>query len=155
MSKKKEAVKKGAPIPKEQLLKQIATLIQAFNAMVPDEESLHCFSDSAYRERRNEIRFTAQVETLDMVTIALGEMGNRETFFRKFDKQLHDTTIQYHAAVLEDYLENGDEDIWYAKDLVDRAIKAVTGSFFQPWDVRYDRSRHTFGTRMGEEDNRT
>ena len=89
----------------------------------------------AYRDE--EVRWSTRVFMLDMVSLALGRMGKRETFFREFDRVLADVTEEYGRDILED-AEN-DRELWYSKDVMDRELKQYTGALFVPYEERYKR----------------
>lgn len=87
--------------------------------------------------RDEEVRHSTRVFMLDMVTLALGRMGKRETFFREFDRILGEVTEEYGKDILAD-AEN-DKELWYSKDTMDRELKQYTGSMFAPYEKRYQR----------------
>lgn len=89
----------------------------------------------AYRDE--EVRHSTRVFMLDMVTLTLGRMGKRETFFREFDRILGEVTEEYGKDILEDAAN--DPDLWYTKDVMDRELKQYTGSMFAPYEKRYGR----------------
>ena len=75
------------------------------------------FVDRLAREREADIavnRRLARTYMLDMVTIALGRMGFRETRFRKFDEALTAACEDYGKLILDD--SKCEKDIWYSKD---------------------------------------
>lgn len=88
------------------------------------------------RERRDaEVRRHARVFTLDMVTIALGRMGWRETKLKEFYRILGDVSEEYAKDIIADSKE--DADIWYSKGILDRELKQYAGNTFVPYDERY------------------
>lgn len=96
------------------------------------------FVDRLARERQADIevnRRLARTYMLDMVTIALGRMGFRETRFRKFDEVLSAVCEDYGKLILDD--SKADKEIWYSKDKLDEELKRYVGSLFVPYDERY------------------
>lgn len=96
------------------------------------------FVDRLARERDADIamnRRLARTYMLDMVTIALGRMGWRETRFRKFDEALTAACEDYGKLILDD--SKTDKDIWYSKDKLDEELKRYVGSLYVPYDERY------------------
>lgn len=96
------------------------------------------FVDRLAREREADIavnRRLARTYMLDMVTIALGRMGFRETRFRKFDETLTAVCEDYGKLILDDSM--ADKDIWYSKDKLDEELKRYVGSMFVPYEDRY------------------
>lgn len=96
------------------------------------------FVDRLAREREADIavnRRLARTYMLDMVTIALGRMGFRETRFKKFDEVLSAVCDDYGKLILDD--SKTDKDIWYSKDKLDEELKRYVGSLFVPYDERY------------------
>lgn len=88
------------------------------------------------REKRDEdVRHHARLFQMDMVTIALGRMGWRESKFREFDRVLDEVAIEYSKEIIAD--SENDKDLWYTKDVLDREIKQYVGSMFVPYDERY------------------
>ena len=85
--------------------------------------------------REAEVRHHARVFTLDMVTIALGRMGWRESKLNEFDKTLADVSKEYAQDILDD--AKGDKEIWYSKDQIDKELKQYVGKRFVPYDDRY------------------
>lgn len=90
---------------------------------------------AAQEIREQEVRHHARVYQLDMVTLALGRMGWRESRFEKFDKLLDEVCQEYAEDVLKEVKD--DKDLWYFKDSMDREIKQYVGSLFAPYDERY------------------
>lgn len=96
------------------------------------------FVDRLAREREADIavnRRMARTYMLDMVTIALGRMGFRESRFRKFDEILDEACKDYGEMILEDV--KVDKDLWYSKDKLDEELKRYVGGLFVPYDDRY------------------
>jgi hypothetical protein len=90
----------------------------------------------AERQRRDEeVRHHARVFQMDMVTIALGRMGFRESRFKEFNRILEEVAVEYSTDILED--AESDKELWYSKDTIDREIKQYVGSMFVPYDERY------------------
>lgn len=85
--------------------------------------------------REEQARRFARIFELDMVTLALGRMGWREKKFKEFDAVLTQVAEEYSRDIVEDSKE--DDEIWYAKSLMDREIKQYVGSLFVPYDERY------------------
>lgn len=90
---------------------------------------------AAQEIREQEVRHHARVYQLDMVTIALGRMGWRESRFKQFDKLLDEVCQEYAEDVLKEVKD--DKDLWYFKDSMDRELKQYVGSLFAPYDDRY------------------
>ncbi len=89
----------------------------------------------AQKRRDDEVMHHTRVFTLDMVTLALGRMGQRESFFRKFDAVLLEVEKEYATEILAD--AEDDPEVWYTKDRMDRELKQYVGSLFCPHDERY------------------
>lgn len=87
--------------------------------------------------RDEEVRRATRTFQMDLVTLALGRMGFRESKFREFDKVLTQVADEYSHDIIED--AERDPDLWYAKDVMDRELKQYTGRFFVPYDERYNR----------------
>lgn len=85
--------------------------------------------------REQEVRHHARIYQLDMVTLALGRMGWRESRFKQLDKILDEVAQEYAEDILKEVKE--DKDLWYFKDSMDREIKSYVGSLFVPYDERY------------------
>lgn len=90
---------------------------------------------AAQEIREQDVRHHARVYQLDMVTIALGRMGWRESRFKQFDKLLDEVCQEYAEDVLKEVKD--DKDLWYFKDSMDRELKSYVGSLFAPYDERY------------------
>lgn len=91
---------------------------------------------AAQTERRvEEARRHSRIFMLDMVTVALGRLGNRETFFRKFDRELTAVCDEYGKLIVEDAAV--DPDLVYSKACLDRELKQYTGGLFRDYDTRY------------------
>lgn len=96
------------------------------------------FVDRLARERNADIavnRRLARTYMLDMVTIALGRLGWRESRFKKFDEALTAACEDYGKLILDD--SKDDKDIWYSKDKLDEELKRYVGGLFVPYDERY------------------
>jgi hypothetical protein len=90
----------------------------------------------AERQRRDEeVRHHARVFQMDLVTIALGRMGFREKRFQEFDRVMQEVALEYCTGILED--AEGDKDLWYSKETIDREIRQYVGSMFVPYEERY------------------
>ena len=88
------------------------------------------------REKRDEdVRHHARLFQMDMVTIALGRMGWRESKFREFDRVLDQVAEEFCTEILED--SKNDTDLWYSKEVLDRELKQYVGKMFVPYDERY------------------
>lgn len=92
---------------------------------------------AAQAARDEDVRRHARLFQLDLVTVALGRMGWRESKFREFDRVLTDVSIEYSREILED--SKDDAELWYSKDVLDREIAQYVGSMFVPYDERYGR----------------
>lgn len=86
-------------------------------------------------KRDQEVRRHARIFQLDMVTLALGRMGWRESKLREFDRVLAEVAEEYCKDIVEDAKE--DAELWYSKDTLDRELKQYCGSMFVPYDERY------------------
>ena len=96
------------------------------------------FVDRLAREHAADISFNrrlARTYMLDMVTIALGRLGWRESRFRKFDEALTAACEDYGKLIIDD--SKCDKDIWYSKDKLDEELKRYVGGLFVPYDERY------------------
>ena len=89
----------------------------------------------AQARRDEEVRHHTRVFELDMVTLARGRMGKRETFFREFDRTLAEVEKEYAAEILAD--AEDDPEVWYTKDRMDRELRQYVGGLFCPHDERY------------------
>lgn len=87
----------------------------------------------AYRDE--EVRRSTRTFQMDLVTLALGRMGWRESKFREFDKVLAEVADEYSREIIDD--SKTDSELWYSKDVMDRELKQYTGSFFCPYEKRY------------------
>ena len=117
MSKKKRGVKKGSA--------QAASFAQRL----------------AYSSERNDMHqreFGRQFGD-DMWTLALGRMGWREKRMGDIKKHLEDVNNEFCTAVLLD--AEGDKDIWYSKEALDREIKRYVGGLYVPYEQRYGEPR--------------
>ena len=96
------------------------------------------FINRLARERQADIavnRRLARTYMLDMVTVALGRMGFRESRFKKFDEALTAACEDYGKLILDD--SKTDKEIWYSKDKLDEELKRYVGSMFVPYNERY------------------
>lgn len=96
------------------------------------------FLDRLARDREVDValaRKQSRTYMLDMVTIALGRMGFRESRFKKFDDFLAEACKDYGEIIMED--SKVDKELWYSKDKLDAELKRYVGSMFAPWDERY------------------
>jgi hypothetical protein len=90
----------------------------------------------AERERRDaDVRHHARIFQMDMVTLALGRMGWRESKFRELDKVLNEVAEEFSREILED--SKTDTELWYSKEVLDRELKQYVGKMFVPYDERY------------------
>ncbi len=104
----------------------------------------------AYSAERNDMRqreFGRQFGD-DMWTPALGRMGWREKRMGDIKKHLEDVNNEFCTAVLLD--AEGDKDIWYSKEALDREIKRYTGSLYVPYEQRYGEPRRTATKKQAE-----
>lgn len=96
------------------------------------------FADRIARERELDIaiaRKHSRTYMLDMVTLALGRMGWRESRFRKFDEILTAACDDYGKLILDDAKD--DKEMWYSKDKMDAELKSYVGALFVPFEERY------------------
>ena len=91
--------------------------------------------DKQIDRRVEEARRHSRIFMLDMVTIALGRMGFRETKFREFDKVLNEVCDEYSKLILDD--STADFELVYSKAYLDRELKQYTGKLFTDYDTRY------------------
>lgn len=90
----------------------------------------------AMQERRDQdVRHHARLFQMDLVTLALGRMGWRESKFREFNRVLDEVAIEYSKDILEDAKQ--DADMWYSKHTLDRELAQYVGSLFVPYEQRY------------------
>ena len=87
------------------------------------------------QQRDQDVRHHARIFQMDLVTIALGRMGWRESKFRELDKVLSQVVEEYCTEILED--SKNDTELWYSKETIDREIKQYVGKMFVPYDERY------------------
>lgn len=87
------------------------------------------------QQRVEEARRHSRIFMLDMVAIALGRMGFRETKFREFDKVLNEVCDEYSKLILDD--STADFELVYSKAYLDRELKQYTGKMFADYDSRY------------------
>lgn len=120
--------KKVKKIPQK---KRGATLSTVVNTYVRDEMD----------RQAHEIRERTRLLTMDMVTIALGRIGLRETKFKQFREALDEVWTDYGDLIIE--VSKEDPDLWEAKEKLDREIKLYVGKLFVPFDVRYGYEENT------------
>lgn len=90
----------------------------------------------AQQDRRDaEVRHHTHVFVLDMVTVALGRMGWGEKRLREFDSMLTQVSKDYADLIVVD--SKDDNEMVYAKSVLDRELQRYTGSMFAPYDERY------------------
>lgn len=105
--------------------KRGATLSAVVNTYIQDEMD----------KQAHEIRERTRLLTMDMVTIALGRIGMRETKFRQFKDALDEVWTDYGELIIE--VSKEDPELWEAKAKMDREIKLYVGSLFTPFEERY------------------
>ena len=81
------------------------------------------------------IRDHTRMWTIDLVTIALGRMGFRETRMQKFRETLTEVLNEFSKATLEDYKD--DKQMWYSQELIERELKEYCGKLYSPKEERY------------------
>ena len=113
-------VKKSVPKKKHG-----ATLSNVVNTYVHDE----------IERQRYSIQENARLITMDMVTIALGRIGMRETKFKKFRDALNETWLDYGELISD--VKRDDPDLWEAKAKIDRELQLYVGKEFVPWEQRH------------------
>lgn len=109
-------------VPKQ---KRGATLSNVVNTYVRDE----------MERQRYSIQENARLITMDMVTIALGRIGMRETKFKKFRDALNETWLDYGELISD--VKRDDPDLWEAKAKIDRELQLYVGKEFVPWEQRH------------------
>ena len=119
MKNKKNMVKK---VPQK---KHGATLSTVVNTYVRDE----------MQKQTHDIRERTRLITMDMVTLALGRIGMRETRFRKFRDALDEVWTDYGELILS--VSKEDPDLWEAKAKMDRELQLYVGKLFVPFDERH------------------
>ena len=90
------------------------------------------YSAEAHDMRQRE--FARQFEA-DLWTLTLGRLGWREKRFGELVQRLDAVHSEYCAGVLVD--AEGDPEIWYTKETLDREIKRYVGKHYVPYDERY------------------
>lgn len=105
--------------------KRGATLSTVVNTYVNDE----------IKRQTHEIRESTRLITMDMVVLALGRIGLRETRFRKFSDALDEVWTDYGELILA--VSKEDPDLWEAKAKIDREMQLYMGKMFVPFDERY------------------
>lgn len=84
------------------------------------------------------VRDHYRVFVLDIVTITLGKLGMNPDDLEHFRDTYLETEADYCSEILQDFYDNHDKDLSYAKDRIDRAIKQyVSEDMFVPYDKRY------------------
>ena len=93
---------------------------------------------AAWQVREMTVREHMRTFILDIVTIALGEMGLTKEQIGKFRDTYMEVEEQYCDEIRSDYYGNGDKMMVYAKDRIDRMIKQyVPEDMFLTWEQRY------------------
>lgn len=88
----------------------------------------------------HEVRMHNRIMTLDVVTITLGELGYSKEQIREFRDKYMEVEEEYCNEILDDFHDNNDPKIVYAKDRIDRLLKEyVPEDMFVPFDKRYER----------------
>lgn len=105
--------------------KRSATLSTVVNTYIRDEMD----------RQAHEIRERTRLLTMDMVTIALGRIGMRETKFKQFRAALDEVWTDYGDLIIE--VSKEDPDLWEVKAKLDRELSLYVGSLFVPFEVRY------------------
>lgn len=132
----KTAVKKGQKPTAEKLYRQICTLVNAYNSMSrTEEEKLVLQTVYQQMETDTSIRHHSRVWMSDMMTVALGRMGFRESRFRKLNDTLSEVVKDYCDKFKEDFRD--DTDMVYSRELLERELRSYTGSFYTPENERY------------------
>lgn len=81
------------------------------------------------------ILFAAQ-QAEDCAVLALGRtFGFGEERQKRFGEAYVKAFHEYCDNVLRDAKD--DEELWYAKERIDRELKRYCGKYFQPWNERY------------------
>lgn len=81
------------------------------------------------------IRDHTRMWTIDLVTIALGRMGFRETRMAKFRETLTEVLNEFALATLNDYKD--DKEMWYSQELVERELREYCGKLYATKEERY------------------
>lgn len=90
----------------------------------------------AQKEKIQKCVMITRMQTLDKVTITLGQMGMNPDDLAFFEDEFCKVEHDYCDEILED--AECDKSIVYAKDKIDRALKQyVREDRFEPYDVRY------------------
>ena len=105
--------------------KRGATLSTVVNTYIQEEMD----------RQAHEIRERTRLLTMDMVVIALGRIGLRETKFRQFKDALDEVWTDYGELIID--VSKEDPDLWEAKAKLDREISLYVGNLFVPFDERY------------------
>jgi len=97
------------------------------------------FSNAKYLWE-HDVRMHNRVMTLDIVTITLGELGYTKEQIGDFQKKYMEIEEEYCAEILDDFYDNKDPKIVYAKERIDRLLKEYCPEWmFVPFDERYKR----------------
>lgn len=102
-----------------------ATLSAVVNTYVKEEIS----------KQMHDIRESSRLITMDMVTLALGRIGLRESRFRKFRDALEEVWADYGELIIS--VSKEDPDLWEAKAKMDREMQLYVGKLFVPFDERH------------------
>ena len=96
------------------------------------------YADRIKNERQkyaNACMALAQTRILDMVTIALGRMGWRESRFRQLDETLTEVMNDYNELLLDDW--HNDPDYVYSHAKLDQELQLYAGKCCKPFKERY------------------
>ncbi len=74
--------------------------------------------------------------TVDMCTIALGRLGWREKRLQRFIDEYNKAVDDYYNLTRED-LKDGDKDIVYTIESMERELKKYCGTKYAPRSLRY------------------
>lgn len=132
----KKAVKKGSASPADKMLKQITTLVNAYNAMSQTQEDKLVLSTVRKQMQDDmEIRHHSRVWMSDMMSVALGRMGFREKRFSQLDTCLTEVVKEFDKEFGDDF--KIDPEMVYARECFERELKSYTGSMYTPENERY------------------
>lgn len=81
------------------------------------------------------IRDFERAFTLDLVTLALGRMGFRESRLKTFEETLNEVYADYMRAFRDDLKD--DREMVYSRAVLDRELRQYTGSLFTEFELRY------------------
>lgn len=87
------------------------------------------------RQHDDNIRDFERAFTLDLVTLALGRTGFRESRLREFDAKLTEVYREYMTEFSSDLKD--DAEMVYSRAVMDRELKQYTGSMFRDFEHRY------------------